>query len=63
MKLGDRVIRTPQTLGEYDPSVETPALYPLTGQVEYIHPAGRYHVVAFPTPGGTVRESFPGVRY
>ena len=61
MKLGDHVTRTPVTLGEYDPSVEVPPCYPLTGQVEYIHPSGRYHVVAFPVPGGIVRESFPGV--
>lgn len=31
------------------------------GEVVYIHPKGRYHVVRFDFPGGSFRESFTGV--
>lgn len=67
MKIGDRVQRVPETFGEteeirdrnrkrkarrraYDGTV-----------ILYIHPLGRFHVVAFETREGTIRESFAGV--
>ncbi len=31
------------------------------GEVIYIHPRGRFHVVQFTFPGGSFRESFLGV--
>ncbi len=34
---------------------------PMEGQVVYIHPKGRFHVVEFLTRGGPVRESFTGI--
>ena len=49
MKIGDRVQRVPARRRAYD------------GTVIYIHPLGRFHVVAFETRGGTIRESFAGV--
>lgn len=34
----------------------------MRGTVVWIHPAGRYHVVAFPVAGGVVRECFQGAK-
>lgn len=33
----------------------------MEGYVVYVHPKGRYHVVAFLTKGGVIREGFQGV--
>lgn len=34
---------------------------PINGEVVYIHPKGRFHVVRFDFPFGSFRESFLGV--
>lgn len=53
VKLGQRVLRTPETFGE--------GKRPMVGRVAYIHPQGRFHSVEFELGGGRVRESFLGV--
>lgn len=60
MKVGDIVKRRPIT---FRPSFENPSLPAkiMKGEIVYIHPQGRYHVVEFDTPGGKIRESFLGV--
>lgn len=66
MKIRDRVQRVPETFGETERS-ETGTgkrkarRRAYDGTVIYIHPLGRFHVVAFETRGGTIRESFAGV--
>ena len=60
MKLGDKVMRLPETFtdsGEDKRSFRRP----VTGRVVYIHPKGYYHTVEFELNGGHVRESFKGV--
>lgn len=60
MKLGQKVMRVPETFtdtGEDRKSVKRP----MVGRVVYIHPQGRYHTVEFELGGGTVRERFLGV--
>lgn len=59
MKIGDRVQRVPETFGETEEIRDRRRAY--DGTVIYIHPLGRFHVVAFGTRGGTIRESFAGV--
>lgn len=61
MKVGDKVLRTPQTFSDYDPKANKSSSHPMRGTVVYIHPLGRYHTVEFELPGGKVRESFLGV--
>lgn len=34
---------------------------PMRGRVEYIHPRGRFHIVAFEVRGKTIKETFQGV--
>ena len=60
VKLGDKVMRLPETFtdsGEDKRSLRRPVV----GRVVYIHPKGRYHTVEFELNGGNVRESFQGV--
>lgn len=60
MKLGDKVMRLPETFtdsGEDKRSLRRP----VAGRVVYIHPKGHYHTVGFELNGGHVRESFKGV--
>lgn len=61
MKLGDPVLRTPETFYDSDPKEGKANRHPITGEVIYIHPKGRYHTVEFETRGGKLRESFQGV--
>lgn len=68
MKIGDIVQRIPETFGETEivrrrneRKEKKAARRPFTGTVTYIHPLGRFHVVAFPVRGGVIRESFTGV--
>lgn len=59
LKVGQKVMRTPALLtqaGEGNKEVHRP----MTGKVVYVHPEGRYHMVAFETRGGIVRECFDG---
>ena len=60
MKLGDKVMRLPETFtdsGEDKRSLRRT----VAGRVVYIHPKGYYHTVEFELNGGHVRESFKGV--
>ena len=59
MKLGDKVIREPETFCEMDKQGRNQKK-PMKGTIVYIHPQGRYHTVEFETEGKTVRESFWG---
>lgn len=34
---------------------------PMRGRVDYIHPRGRFHIVAFEVRGKTIKETFQGV--
>lgn len=66
MKIGDRVQRVPETFGEMEEIRDRnrkrkARSRAYDGTVIYIHPLGRFHVVAFETRGGTIRESFAGV--
>ncbi|OUQ76386.1 hypothetical protein [Flavonifractor sp. An100] len=60
MKVGQKVVRYPETFWEREGDRNSPKR-PLSGKVVYIHPKGRYHTVEFDLPGGKVRENFPGV--
>lgn len=66
VKIGDRVQRVPETFGETEEIRDRnrkrkARRRAYDGTVIYIHPLGRFHVVAFETRGGTIRESFAGV--
>lgn len=54
VQVGDEVARRPVTLTGLD----TKQTLRMRGQVVWVHPAGRFHVVEFETPGGPLRESF-----
>lgn len=34
---------------------------PMRGRVDYIHPRGRFHIVAFKVRGKIIKETFQGV--
>ena len=55
--LGERVRRKAITMCGTD--CKSPRV--IEGNVVYIHPKGRFHVVEFTTRGGPVRESFAGI--
>ena len=59
MKLGEKVVRMPETFWDYGEESRTPRA--VAGRVTYIHPKGRFHMVEFETPGGALRECFLGV--
>ena len=59
MKLGEKVVRMPETFRDYGEESRTPRA--VAGRVTYIHPKGRFHMVEFETPGGVLRECFLGV--
>lgn len=59
LKVGDIVSRAPETIDDLDklPNARNKLQ---RCRVTYVHPAGRFHVVAFRTRGGEVREAFRG---
>lgn len=59
MKLGEKVVRMPETFRDYGEESRTPRA--VAGRVTYIHPKGRFHMVEFETSGGALRECFLGV--
>ena len=59
MKLGEKVVRMPETFRDYGEESRTPRA--VAGRVTYIHPKGSFHMVEFETPGGALRECFLGV--
>lgn len=62
MKIGQKVRRVPLSLTQTTDSGKQEHR-PMTGTVVYIHPEGRYHMVAFEMRGGIVRECFEGTDY
>lgn len=60
LRVGERVVRVPETICDYDFKARKVIRRPLRGTVVYVHPLGRYHTVAFDIHGYVVRESFPG---
>lgn len=57
MKIGDRVQQVPETFGETEEIRDRhrrkkARKRAYSGTVVYIHPLGRYHVIAFETAGG-----------
>ena len=59
MKIGQKVRRVPLSLTQTADNGKQEHR-PMTGKVVYIHPQGRYHMVAFEMRGGVVRECFGG---
>ena len=51
--------RTPQATFEEEHGKEIRR--PRQGQVDYIHPLGRFHIVAFRVRGKIIKETFQGV--
>lgn len=62
MKNGQKVRRVPLSLTQTADNGKQEHR-PMTGKVVYIHPEGRYYVVAFEMRGGIVRECFEGTGY
>lgn len=62
MKIGQKVRRVPLSLTQTADNGKQEHR-PMTGKVVYIHPEGRYHMVAFEMRGGIVRECFGGTDY
>lgn len=60
MRVGDKVLRCPETFFERENDGKSPKR-PIKGVVVYVHPQGRYHTVEFDLMGGKVQESFMGV--
>lgn len=58
LMVGQKVQRAPEFAPRDDNNAPRATM---EGYVVYIHPKGRFHVVAFPTKGGFIRESFQGV--
>lgn len=59
LEIGLEVVRTPQTI--FEEANGKAIRRPMRGRVIYIHPKGRFHVVAFQVHGKTIKESFQGV--
>ena len=60
LEIGLEVVRTPQTIFEEEaPGQAIRRL--MRGRVTYVHPRGRFHVVAFEVCGKTIKETFQGV--
>lgn len=59
MKIGQKVRRVPLSLTQTADNGKQEHR-PMTGKVVYIHPEGRYHMVAFEMREGIVRECFGG---
>lgn len=64
LRIGQKVTRSPKTIGVMDDGNFSSKLVtkPLRGVVVYIHPKGRFHVVEFENlKGEKIRETFDGV--
>ena len=59
LEIGLEVVRTPQTI--FEEEAPGKAIRPMRGRVTYVHPRGRFHVVAFEVRGKTIKETFQGV--
>lgn len=59
VEIGQEVVRMPETI--FKRANGKAALRTMRGRVVYIHPRGRFHVVAFKVRGKIIRETFKGV--
>lgn len=59
LEIGLEVVRTPQTI--FEEAHGKTIRRPMRGRVTYVHPRGRFHVVAFEVCGKTIKETFQGV--
>lgn len=57
--IGQEVVRTPQTI--FEEAQGKAIRRPMRGRVDYVHPKGRFHIVAFQVRGGIIKETFQGV--
>ena len=59
LEIGQEVVRTPETIFEeaHGKAIQRP----MRGRVDYIHPQGRFHIVAFKVRGKIIKEAFQGV--
>ena len=53
------MVRTPETI--FEEAHGKAIRRPMRGRVDYIHPRGRFHIVAFEVRGKTIKETFQGV--
>ena len=60
LEVGLDVMRTPQTIFDGEDGGKN-LRHPMRGYVTYIHPKGRFHIVAFKINGKIIKESFQGV--
>lgn len=60
LEVGMEVVRIPQSLYEADGKGKGERR-PMRGRVVYIHPLGRFHIVAFRVRGKIIKETFQGV--
>ena len=60
LEVGMMVTRTPETIYSTDDKGKSQH-QAMRGRVEYVHPRGLFHTVAFQVRGGTIKESFRGV--
>lgn len=59
MKLGEKVVRMPETFRDYGEESRTPRA--VAGRVTYIHPKGRFHMVwSLRPPAGRCGNAFWG---
>ena len=58
LMVGQKVRRRPEFGAREEKNGQKPLM---EGYVLYVHPKGWYHVVAFLTKGGVIREGFQGV--
>lgn len=59
LEIGQEVVRTPETI--FEEAHGKAIRRPMRGRVDYIHPMGRFHIVAFEVRGKTIKETFQGV--
>ena len=59
LKISQEVVRTPETI--FEEAHGKAIRRPMRGRVDYIHPRGRFHIVAFEVRGKTIKETFQGV--
>ena len=59
LEIGQEVVRTPETI--FEEAHGKAIRRPMRGRVDYIHPMGRFHIVAFKVRGKIIKETFQGV--
>lgn len=61
LEIGQEVVRTPETI--FEETHGKAIRRPMRGRVEYIHPRGRFHIVAFEVRGKPSKKPFKVWRY